>query len=132
MAQGYTQPVSGLGFLGFCSAGQRCLQQGRLNCAQPGRPQQPPSSCGVAPPSDSGDAPSPGISSGTEPTTAEDPRAGTRRGLGESESNLGSPAGGTWSRVSSWPKRLLLCGGRKGVRPSVHRGQQAYLSVYKL
>lgn len=32
MAQGYTQPVSGLGFLGFCSAGQRCLQQGRLNC----------------------------------------------------------------------------------------------------
>lgn len=47
MAQGYTQPVSGLGFLGFCSAGQRCLQQGRLNCAQPGRPQQPPSSCPV-------------------------------------------------------------------------------------
>lgn len=53
MAQGYTQPVSGLGFLGFCSAGKRCLPQKKLNCAQPGRPQQTPS--------DSGDAPSPGI-----------------------------------------------------------------------
>lgn len=25
MAQGYTQPVSGLAFLGFCSAGKRYL-----------------------------------------------------------------------------------------------------------
>lgn len=32
MAQGYTQPVSGLAFLGFCSAGKRYLPQEAKLC----------------------------------------------------------------------------------------------------